>query len=92
MARQDDFVRYTIRVPAPLYEQLQASAGAKSVNAEIVRRLERSFELDDDTITMQERIDAMDVLLGDHVRQIDRLRSDVSRLMEREGLYDPNPD
>ena len=43
MAKQDDFVRYTIRVPAPLYERLKDAAGVKSVNAEIVARLENSF-------------------------------------------------
>lgn len=43
MAKQDDFVRYTIRVPAALYARLQESAGVKSVNAEIVARLEASF-------------------------------------------------
>lgn len=43
MAKQDDYVRYTIRVPADLYAQLQSAAGEKSVNAEIVARLERSF-------------------------------------------------
>lgn len=44
MAKQDDYVRYTIRVPAELYERLQLAAGEKSVNAEIVSRLENSFD------------------------------------------------
>lgn len=43
MAKQDDYVRYTIRVPANLYAQIQAAAGEKSVNAEIAARLEGSF-------------------------------------------------
>ncbi|WP_404404921.1 hypothetical protein [Pelagibacterium halotolerans] len=43
MAKQDDYVRYTIRVPAGLYARLQDAAGEKSVNAEIVERLDRSF-------------------------------------------------
>ena len=46
MAKQDDYVRYTIRVPEPLYRRLQKAAGEASVNAEIVRRLEQTFELD----------------------------------------------
>lgn len=41
MAKQADYVRYTIRVPADLYASLQEGAGEKSVNAEIVARLER---------------------------------------------------
>lgn len=43
MARQADYVRYTIRVPAGLYERIQEAAGDKSVNAEIIERLEASF-------------------------------------------------
>lgn len=46
MAKQDDYVRYTIRVPANLYDRVQAAAegGGRSVNAEVVQRLESSFE------------------------------------------------
>lgn len=40
MAKQDDYVRYTIRVPAALYARLQSAAGESSVNAEIVSQLE----------------------------------------------------
>jgi hypothetical protein len=43
MAKQDDYVRYTIRVPSDLYERLKNEAGEKSVNAEIVERLDKSF-------------------------------------------------
>lgn len=43
MAKQDDYVRYTIRLPAPLYEKVREAAGEKSVNAEIIARLEASF-------------------------------------------------
>lgn len=43
MAKQDEYVRYTIRVPAELYDRLKDAAGEKSVNAEIVARLEDSF-------------------------------------------------
>jgi hypothetical protein len=44
MAKQDDYVRYTIRVPADLYGKLQEAAGEKSINAEIITRLEASFD------------------------------------------------
>ncbi|WP_312795588.1 hypothetical protein [Tianweitania sp.] len=44
MAKQDDYVRYTIRVPSDLYARVQEAAGEKSLNAEIVERLESSFE------------------------------------------------
>jgi hypothetical protein len=44
MARQDDYVRYTIRVPAELYERVKEAAGDRSVNAEIIERLDKSFQ------------------------------------------------
>lgn len=40
MAKQDDYTRYTIRIPTPLYERVKRAAGEKSVNAEIVAILE----------------------------------------------------
>lgn len=46
MARQDDYVRYTIRVPEELYAQIKAAAGEKSVNAEIILRLESAMAVD----------------------------------------------
>ena len=47
MAKQDDYARYTIRIPADLYERLKEAAGEKSVNAEIIARLQGSFPSDD---------------------------------------------
>lgn len=43
MAKQDDFVRYTIRVPADLYARIQEAAAVKSINAVIVEALEDRF-------------------------------------------------
>lgn len=43
MAKQDDYVRYTVRLPADLYQRIQNAAGDKSVNAEIIHRLELSL-------------------------------------------------
>lgn len=42
MAKQDDFARYTIRIPASLYAKIEAAAEAaeRSINAEIMQRLE----------------------------------------------------
>lgn len=51
MAKQDDYVRYTIRVPAGLYERLQKAAGEKSINAEIVARLEASLPATSEMLT-----------------------------------------
>lgn len=90
MAPTDSHVRYTIRVPAELYEKLQESAGAKSVNAEIVERLERSFDLDDTIPIHAERIDELDSAQSDQQKKIEWLEGQVWRLLERTGLYDPN--
>ncbi len=43
MAKQDDYTRYTIRIPTPLYERVKSAAGEKSVNAEIVATLEEKY-------------------------------------------------
>jgi hypothetical protein len=55
MAKQDEYVRYTIRVPEALYRRLQDAAGHKSVNAEIVARLERMFAIEDQNAESQRR-------------------------------------
>lgn len=45
MAEEDDFVRITLRLPRELHESLVESAAKKrSMNAEIIDRLEYSFE------------------------------------------------
>ncbi|MFE3839408.1 hypothetical protein [Pseudogemmobacter sonorensis] len=43
MAKQDDYTRYTIRLPTPLYERVKAAAGEASVNSLIVQVLEKEF-------------------------------------------------
>jgi hypothetical protein len=44
MAKQDDWVRITLRLPPELHEMLVGQAGAGSLNAEIVERLIKSVE------------------------------------------------
>lgn len=46
MAKQDDYTRYTIRIPTPLYDRVKEAAGEKSVNAEIVATLEEKYPTD----------------------------------------------
>lgn len=50
MATQDDYSRYTIRVPQELYGIIEEAAKAanRSVNAEIIQRLEGSVESESD--------------------------------------------
>lgn len=47
MAKQDDWVRITLRLPPELHAYLSEQAGAGSLNAEIVDRLHVSQGLDD---------------------------------------------
>jgi len=44
MGKQDDFIRITLRLPPELHRQLQEAARTSSLNAEIIKRLEESFE------------------------------------------------
>lgn len=46
MAKQDDWVRLTVRLPPDVYARLNeiVAAGPNSMNAEIVARLEASLE------------------------------------------------
>jgi hypothetical protein len=43
MAKQDDYTRYTIRIPTPLYERVKEAAGEASVNSLIVSLLDEKF-------------------------------------------------
>lgn len=43
MAKQDDYTRYTIRIPSELYDRIKEGAGDKSVNAELIETLERAY-------------------------------------------------
>jgi hypothetical protein len=47
MAKQDDYVRITIRLPPELHAKLVQSAGPHSLNAEIVNRLKESADFDE---------------------------------------------
>jgi len=75
MAKQDDYVRYTIRVPAELYERLQSAAGAKSVNAEIVARLEKSFTVGELMTDFDSQLGSVVGLLFDAKQRLIRERA-----------------
>ena len=49
MAKQDDWVRLTVRLPPDVHARLSdaVAVGANSMNAEIVERLQFSFTIDD---------------------------------------------
>lgn len=43
MAKQDDWIRITLRLPSDLHSKLVDAASNSSMNAEIVARLDASF-------------------------------------------------
>ena len=43
MAKQDDYIRITLRMPPTLHRALALAAGEKSLNAEIIERLADSI-------------------------------------------------
>lgn len=101
MAKQDDYTRYTIRIPTPLYERVKAAAGEKSVNAEIVATLEEKYPSPvGDQIS--EVIAAWLKFLGEEVdaleanRRLRLIRAATSRF-DQEGVFpfppsdDPTP-
>lgn len=57
MAKQDDWKRITLRIPPELYDRIAESAGASSVNAAIIHRLNQSFHLSAPTKEISEYLD-----------------------------------
>lgn len=82
MARDDPHLR--LRIPEALKDQIAASAVAnnRSMNAEIVSRLERSFDLDSTVGELEEG-------QSDHERRLESIESVVADICERMGWGSP---
>lgn len=65
MAKQDNYARYTIRVPQDVYSALEqaATAANRSVNAEIVQRLEQSLRDFEEVEDLWKQIDQRDATI-----------------------------
>lgn len=76
--------RFIIRLPDGMRDKLAvvAKANGRSMNAEIVSRLEQTLQTDEET----------EASLADHEKRIDQLEAQVSRLLERAGLVDYDQD
>jgi len=96
MARQDDYSRITLRLPPELHEKVRKAAGERSLNAEIITRLERTFEEDDTVAGHEVRLEdlerRMDEMNDEYDARFDKVENRVWRLLEHAGLYDPNPE
>ncbi|OBU85871.1 hypothetical protein [Chromobacterium subtsugae] len=93
----DGYTRITLRIPTPLDERLTESAKAtsKSKNAEIVERLDMSFNRSDDKIVndlaktlskMEERVSYSDSVAISYIKTAQILAKSV--LLLRDGISD----
>ena len=95
MARED--LHFRLRIPEGLKEKIEKASDAnlRSMTAEIVARLERSFD-EDELQGVEERLSDLETQVADLSREadkrFDRVEDRVWRLLEHAGLYDPNPD
>lgn len=73
-----------------------AKTSGRSMNAEIIARLEQTMDDDDTLAQMTSRIAELErqveELSEDTDTRIDRVETRVWRLLEHAGLYDPNPE
>lgn len=60
----------------------------RSLNAEILARLEGSFESDAAAKAIAETVDAHETVVVDHEDRIKQLERDVERLLDAAGLYE----
>lgn len=83
MATQDDYQRITVRIPPELHAQLTDAARdtSKSVNAEIVGRLEASFQ----PMAIARREETEELI----DKAIDKAAEVMMRVMEKRGWTPP---
>lgn len=92
MARDD--LHFRLRIPEGLKELVEKSADAnrRSMTAEIVARLERSFDLDDGLTALTDRVEELESMVEGQNKQIDKLMDWVDDLRVATHRYDPNGD
>lgn len=90
MARDDPHLR--LRIPESLKDQVEASAKAnnRSMNAEIISRLERSFDVDDGLVGLETRVANIEENETETYRRLEELERQISTLQEVTGMVDPN--
>lgn len=85
MAKQDDWVRLTVRMPPELYARLQQAVadGPNSMNAEVVARLQQSLEEPVRTAggvpLTNEGLELMRAIAGDTARMVREFKAEVDR-------------
>lgn len=78
-----------VRLPPGMRERLteQAREAGRSVNAEVVARLEASFQNDEAAQHMADLVEEHENAVSDFEGRISSLEKDVSRLLDSAGLY-----
>lgn len=81
MATQDDFIKTALRLPRGLHATIQASAegSGKSMNAEIIARLQSNPEAVAATTILAKLNELEDVLIETNKRQLDMLWKIIER-------------
>lgn len=87
MARDD--LHFRLRIPEALKALIEEAARAnnRSMTAEMVSRLERSFDLDNKTEELIAKVAELEGGADDHDRRIDKLESQIADLMDYTGLH-----
>jgi hypothetical protein len=75
------YTRLMVRISEGLRRKLASSAesGGRSLSAEMLLRIERSFESDDEAAAVRDRVD-------DHEERIKELERDIIKLLDRTGI------
>lgn len=89
---------FRLRLPEDLKAKIESAAAAnnRSMNAEVLARLERSFGLDETFEELEHRLERLETQVEENDaaidKRLDRVEANMWRLLEHAGMYDPNPD
>ena len=104
MATQDDFIKTALRIPRALHAGIQAAAeqGGRSMNAEIIGRLQDSLKVDVSKVIIErltsreaQLLDASEKqldLLWDMVRRADAALRRCSAVIEKSSAWEEDAD
>lgn len=88
MAKQDDYVRITLRLPPALHQALSEQAGAKSMNAYIVEILDEYVQIDRSRTLSYEAKGYVESGMAESLeaRIYEATREAIKNVLEQEGL------
>lgn len=90
MARDD--LHFRLRIPEALKAQVEEAAAAnnRSLTAEIISRLEKSFEIEPKWDEMVENVADLLDQMGEIRGRVDYLEGEIRSIGEAAGVRDPN--